>query len=145
MVSLGGNALASPAAPHIVVHDAAAVTTSIVENVRWLVGAVAAYAAPDACIVLITPAPRAQLSDPDLAAYRRLSSAMRDVVVELAPRCVLLDVEMLLQAERARPGSWRRGPNQPLPGRLGGPEKQPADRPRGIWSGEAEAPGFPRG
>ena len=52
VVSLGGNALASPAEPRFVLHDATTVTTSIAENVRWLVGAVAVFAAPDARIVL---------------------------------------------------------------------------------------------
>ena len=66
VVPPGGNALARSAAPHAVVHDAAAVTTSILDNVRWLVGAVAAIAAPDARIILLTAVSRAPLLDSGL-------------------------------------------------------------------------------
>ena len=96
VVSLGGNALTTRAAPQRVVVDAPTLTAAVAENLRWLIMHLGHYGAPRAIVVLISAIPRAQLSDEDLSAFRRLVDAQRDVAREFSSRCVLLDVERLL-------------------------------------------------
>ena len=62
---------------------------------------------PETEVIVISPVPRAQMSDADLAVFRSLADVQRDVVREL-PNCVFLDVERLLEAERTAEGNWRR-------------------------------------
>ena len=75
VVSLGGNALTSQMAPHAVVHGHEAAITKVTTNVKWLLAGVAAYAAPQSTIVLLSAVPRAHLSGADLAAYRTLTNS----------------------------------------------------------------------
>ena len=49
--------------------------------------------------------PRAQHAPGDLAVYRRLANVLKGVVEEFTPRCVFLDIERLLVAERSAAGS----------------------------------------
>ncbi|KAF0311575.1 hypothetical protein FJT64_017606 [Amphibalanus amphitrite] len=107
MVSLGGNALTTRAIPHLVGDNVPAVTAAVASNVRWLPDCLAMFGAPDTTVILMTAVPRARLSGTGLSAFRQLSNVLRDlsdalrgVATEYAPRCVLLDVERLLGAER---------------------------------------------
>ena len=56
------------------------------DNVRWLLGCLAMFGAPDTTVILITAVPRAQLSGDDLSAFWQLSDALWDVAAEYAPR-----------------------------------------------------------
>ena len=107
VVSLGGNSLGCRTAPHAVVHNAADVAEKIVECTKRVLGGVGVFCAPQATLIILTCIPRHQLSPDALAAFRGLSDALRGVAAELAPRCVLLDVERLLKAEGTASGSWR--------------------------------------
>ena len=105
VVPLGGNALTTRATPHLVGDDVPGVTAAVADNVRWLLGCLAMFGAPDTTVILMTAVPRAQLTDDGLSAFRQLSDALRGVAAEYAPRCVFLDVERLLAAERSAPDS----------------------------------------
>ncbi|KAF0308339.1 hypothetical protein FJT64_020456 [Amphibalanus amphitrite] len=144
-VSLGGNALTSWAEPHQVAadRDPATVAAALADILRRLVAFLWLFGAPSATVVLLSVVPRAHLSDADLVVFRRLSDVQRAVAREMAPRCVLLDVERLLAAELAAPGSWRRRlavPSTPLG------SETPAVRPAAVdvWSVEPLPRHFPR-
>ena len=106
-------------------------------NCMGLVGA------PGATLILMSPVPRAQLSDADLAAFRQLADVQRDVARAFRPRCVFLDVERLLQAEKTASGSWRR--RLTLHDVMDGPaEPMVTTAAVDVWSVEPLPRAFPR-
>ncbi|KAF0306396.1 hypothetical protein FJT64_002423 [Amphibalanus amphitrite] len=143
VVSLGSNALTPRATPHSVHGDAPAIAAAVAGNIRWLLGSLLMFGAPEATVVLMTVVPRAQLSDADLSVFRQLSDALRDVAADFGPRCVLLDVERLLNAESSAPDSWRRRVS--FHGLLGGAVVRAVEEGSGdAWSLSPLPQDFPR-
>ncbi|KAF0312258.1 hypothetical protein FJT64_016985 [Amphibalanus amphitrite] len=116
---------------------------AVAGNIRWLLGSLLMFGAPEATVVLMTVVPRAQLSDADLSVFRQLSDALRDVAADFGPRCVLLDVERLLNAESSAPDSWRRRVS--FHGLLGGAVVRAVEEGSGdAWSLSPLPQDFPR-
>ena len=96
MVALGGNDITHQDVPQRVIHDTLAVIQDVAGNLRWLLLQLRYTGAPEAAVIWISAILRAPLSSDDLAAFRRLVNAQRDVVREYRSRCVFLDVKRLL-------------------------------------------------
>ena len=96
MVALCGNAIPHQDVPQRVVHDTLAVIQDVAENLRWLLLQQGYTGAPEATVIWISAITRAHLSGDDLAAFRRLVNAPRDVAREYRSRCVFLDVKRLV-------------------------------------------------
>ena len=106
VLSLGGNMMTSRVAPNVVLPGHDTIAEGVAKDLRWVLTGLTMYAARDATVVVLSPVPRARLSGVGLSAFRQLSSMLRDVAREFAPRCIFLDAEQLFEAQRSAPESW---------------------------------------
>ena len=139
VLSLGGNMFTSRVSPNVVLPGHNTIAENAVKDIRWLLGGLTAYAARGSTVLLLSPIPRARLSGVGLSAFRQLSSMLRDVAREFAPRCIFLDAEQLLEAQRSAPESWL----LPLCGRAEDAMSAEQMRTAGAWFSKPLPRDFP--